>query len=120
MQRFGGYRLLKRQQRLYFRRIIEKDLREFWYRFKKENKIKLLNEFAIKAYNYCPQVKITRLEFDKNIKIKKWLFSSCYVCGDKPTIAHHIIQIQNGGLNIKKNIIRICNNCHKKIHSWLS
>lgn len=43
----------------------------------------------------------------------------CFVCGKPATERHHIIQLQNGGINSKKNVIPICRPCHCKIHPWM-
>lgn len=44
----------------------------------------------------------------------------CFVCSGKAQCRHHLIQLQNGGINSKKNLISICNDCHAKVHPWLS
>jgi len=121
MRYFGGRKILREQQKYYFGKILKRDLMEFWKQWKhsKFNRIELLKIFAGKKYNYTPNIIKTRQEFNSNPKGKKWKYSRCYACGDYPTIAHHIIQIQNGGLNFKENIIRLCADCHGKIHPWL-
>jgi hypothetical protein len=64
-----------------------------------------------------------RTEFDQ---IKKTLHRSelkintkCFVCLYQAHCRHHIIQLQNGGLNQKKNIVSLCSNCHAEIHPWM-
>ncbi len=122
MRYFGGYKILKEQQKVYFKKLIKRDLGDFWIKFNIPNtdKIELLKIYANKKYNYTPSISKTRQEFNGNLRFKKWIYANCYICGQSPTIAHHIIQLQNGGMNIKKNIIRICRDCHSKIHPWLS
>lgn len=111
-----SYKQLKKQQRTYFKKELEQYLRIFWKWFRNnKNKIVLLKQFSNIKLNYIPDIVFVRNEFNKSNR-KKWTNAQCYVCGKKPTIAHHIIQIQNGGLNIKLNIIRLCRNCHSEIH----
>jgi hypothetical protein len=43
----------------------------------------------------------------------------CFACGWKAGIRHHIVQLQNGGINSKKNIVSLCDPCHAEIHPWL-
>lgn len=46
---------------------------------------------------------------------------NCFVCAEKSTEIHHIIQIQNGGPPAEvDNLIPICSSCHQKIHPWMS
>jgi 5-methylcytosine-specific restriction endonuclease McrA len=44
----------------------------------------------------------------------------CEVCSEPATVRHHVIQLQNGGSNHGNNIVRICDECHLKIHPWMS
>jgi hypothetical protein len=43
----------------------------------------------------------------------------CFVCLSQAHCRHHIIQLQHGGMNHKKNIVSLCNFCHAKIHPWM-
>lgn len=44
----------------------------------------------------------------------------CFACGlTKNRIWHHVIQLQNGGYNARRNLVEICNQCHAEIHPWL-
>ena len=43
----------------------------------------------------------------------------CFICGGKAQCRHHLIQLQNGGINSKRNLISICNKCHADVHPWL-
>lgn len=43
----------------------------------------------------------------------------CFACLGKADVRHHIIQLQNGGINCKKNVVYLCHTCHKEIHPWL-
>jgi 5-methylcytosine-specific restriction endonuclease McrA len=45
----------------------------------------------------------------------------CWACnGWADLVRHHIIQLQSGGSNWHLNIVRICGECHRRIHPWLS
>lgn len=46
-------------------------------------------------------------------------FGVCFVCSGPASARHHIVQLQNGGINSKKNIVSLCATCHAKIHPWL-
>jgi hypothetical protein len=116
---YNGYYLMKKDQRRFYKKAMRNDLNKFWKAFNRSDKISLLKEYSEKRYYDSPQIYLIRKNFNTNIYIKKGFRSRCYVCGYFPTIPHHIIQIQNGGLNIKKNIIRICHECHAKIHPWI-
>lgn len=43
----------------------------------------------------------------------------CIVCNGKARCRHHIISLKNGGSNKAKNLVNICDSCHKIIHPWL-
>lgn len=44
----------------------------------------------------------------------------CWCCHlFRPLFRHHVIQLQHGGTNYHLNIVRICWDCHAKIHPWL-
>jgi len=45
--------------------------------------------------------------------------TKCFVCLEQANCRHHIIQLQHGGLNQKKNIVSLCSSCHSLIHPWL-
>lgn len=44
----------------------------------------------------------------------------CFVCLGPAHCRHHIIQLQHGGMNHKKNVVSLCNDCHAEVHPWLS
>lgn len=46
---------------------------------------------------------------------------ACWACGHaRRRIFHHIIQLQHGGTNARKNTVAICEECHAHIHPHLS
>lgn len=46
-------------------------------------------------------------------------FGNCFVCEQPATARHHIVQLQHGGINSKKNLVSLCDACHADIHPWL-
>lgn len=40
----------------------------------------------------------------------------CFLCEKEPHHRHHLIQIQYGGQNTRKNIVHLCRSCHKEVH----
>ena len=57
-----------------------------------------------------------------SIKHKRHQFRShelCFVCQTRGEVRHHIILLNNGGINSKKNIVTLCKICHAEIHPWL-
>ena len=48
------------------------------------------------------------------------LVGQCWACsGWADVFNHHIVQLQNGGTNHHRNLVRICGECHRVIHPWL-
>ena len=46
--------------------------------------------------------------------------SRCQCCRASDAICyHHIILLKNGGADVKRNRILICQECHEKIHPWM-
>lgn len=45
----------------------------------------------------------------------------CFACFSRSrrTYWHHVIQVQHGGSNDTRNLVRICHACHQRIHPWL-
>lgn len=91
----------------------------FWSRFRSlktiEGKLALLRAMAeIKIGNPVPYQ--VRRRHRTSWKRRKW---NCQVCGNKACHIHHIIQVQNGGRNKKKNLIELCEFCHASIHPWM-
>lgn len=53
----------------------------------------------------------------KNISIK--LENKCVACRGKAEVVHHIVMIVNGGPNIRRNTVPLCNPCHALVHPWI-
>jgi len=110
-------------------------LLQFWERFggkkqrgegfTKDEKIAALIDYSKIVIVYRNQTSIAhrREKFDgiKSVMHKMHIRrnSVCFACGGAPDCRHHIVQLQNGGINSKKNIVSLCNSCHSKIHPWL-
>lgn len=45
----------------------------------------------------------------------------CFACRslDRRLVWHHVIQLQNGGSNNRRNRVSICEACHADVHPWL-
>lgn len=78
-----------------------------------QEKIDLLREASEKVFNYCFNYKKNR---SKSHRLSN---KPCRICGKTPTITHHIVQVQNGGMNISDNFIKLCELCHAQVHDWL-
>jgi hypothetical protein len=94
---------------------------QFAHAHKPAVRLKLLQEMAeLKFGTIAPKFQpLIRAEFDKNKRNWLKLKGICAVCYAVPNVRHHIVQIQNGGLNNPKNLMLLCNPCHAKIHPWL-
>ena len=91
-------------------------LDEFWRLAKANNRLKLLKEYSIIKVSNKVSWGIRRKEFKEILSAKD---KSCFVCNQQPYERHHIIQLQNGGTNSRRNIIALCSLCHDSIHPWL-
>lgn len=48
------------------------------------------------------------------------LVGQCWACSATAVVfTHHIVQLQHGGWNHQRNLVRICGPCHAAIHPWL-
>lgn len=99
----------------------------FWSRLndlhQQDDIIKLLKEYSeIKIYvkNSFKPPKVIRASFHREKRHKRLFGQPCIVCKSKASQRHHIIQVQHGGRNDKRNVVPICKDCHCKIHPWLN
>ena len=61
-----------------------------------------------------------RQQFDRKPSLLSYKSRQpCFACGGRSHVRHHIIQLQHGGSNKKRNIVRLCHDCHAEIHPWL-
>ena len=116
-------------------------LKSFYYLFfrkfkdaSKESKIKTLKFYAQKKFRILTneQHESRRKKFNKklsnintilkyNVKKGVVFIVKCKVCKENDSyVRHHIIQLQHGGNNGRKNQIALCKNCHNAIHPWLN
>ena len=115
----------------YSLRQIKVDLQSFYYYLNactnRNSRIELLKKYASKKYEFKHRkpLEVRRINFLASAKrklsklIERAKFRLCSACFNFVEIRHHIIQLQNGGDNRKKNIITLCNDCHEEIHPWL-
>ena len=89
---------------------------------------KLFMRYANKKYRFKTRMPIEERR-KKFLKIKKFAgfplkrmakFRHCGICYDPSNVRHHIISLQNGGDNQKRNIIGLCEECHNEVHPWLN
>jgi len=103
--------------------LTKKLLREFWDRFRDSGtgaaRLHLLQEMSfVKIDNRLPR-KVRRYHFT-TMQSSISRFGRCGCCREPRAYnRHHIIQLQNGGPNLKINLILLCDWCHSLIHDWL-
>jgi len=117
-------------------RQMKLDLKEFWTNFdpcgpgpnqcigkcrSKEYKIKILKKYAEKNYQFKKRISLDqrREQFRKAKRLRNKFRWPCFVCGGEAEARHHIIELQGGATNAKRNVIPICHRCHALIHPWL-
>lgn len=88
-----------------------------------EIKLALLQELATERIYYKNGQSLTtrRTKFDKikRHRHNRLQHKFCFICLGEANVRHHIIQLQHGGINSKRNIISLCYKCHADIHPWL-
>lgn len=98
-----------------------KAVSRFWERARREDKLKLLQEYSgVKLFTEKRLVR-KREQFNKDpffYEIHR-TNKKCFVCAGQAKVRHHVILLKNGGRNTVKNIVKLCNECHGKIHPWL-
>lgn len=107
-------------------------LKQFWDKVgprgaRGKNKSQHIKLYMLKRYSELDiSSKINRYkekrEAFNNSRTKRYIHvksAICFVCGHKPHCRHHIILLKHGGMNIKKNFVLLCSDCHAKIHDWL-
>jgi 5-methylcytosine-specific restriction endonuclease McrA len=114
-------------------KVVKNLLVEFWLKFGgrknrgigfdpivKIEALRLLAETRVR-YKKQQALELRREQFDDaKPKLHSFRrFGCCFVCGGMANDRHHIIQLQNGGINSKKNIVSLCSKCHEKIHPWM-
>lgn len=102
---------------------LESELTRFWSRCNKhdmtaEERMARLKEFAEIVISK-PKKGLRKVARTKFVAWKVRRDKRCFVCGLWARLRHHIIQLQHGGSNSKKNIVALCDDCHAEIHPWL-
>lgn len=114
--------------------LLKSLLLEFWSRFgdrrasgvgfSSSDKLTALKTLSLVVVPYKRQKVLPerREQFNESkLKLHPFRrFGMCFVCGNPAHVRHHIVQLQNGGINSKKNLVSLCNPCHEQIHPWLS
>lgn len=89
---------------------------------KKHQRIAFLRKMLQKGETISlEQMKVHRGQLDSH-KVPSLPMSencTCYVCGNKAVLRHHVIPLSRGGRNKRNNIVPLCNNCHYKVHPHL-
>jgi hypothetical protein len=91
-------------------------LASFWQRVAYgTHRLALLKEWAEKGFHREASYADTRAE-----PAPQPLGERCFVCNGPRHLRHHIIQIQNGGVNLRENVVWLCNACHEEVHPWMA
>ncbi len=76
---------------------------------------------AIKRYGFNKRIPLVdrRKQFVRSPYLRGKRNSPCWVCLEPAEARHHIIELQHGGTNAKRNVIPICRGCHAEVHPWM-
>lgn len=96
-------------------------LSEFWRRVSIErsatDRLVALREYAevqVKTTRDYGRVRRGTMGFEKAV-------GHCFACGLRQAIVrHHVVQVQHGGRNRKRNLVHLCRECHAYVHRWKS
>lgn len=67
---------------------------------------------------FTPRVGYVRTEIPQKTRNQLLSERVCFVCGNKKNLEiHHIVSIRNGGDSSMKNLMVLCECCHKKVHT---
>lgn len=92
----------------------------FMKRCRRHRRIELLRAFADKVIaNGKVAPCVVRGRYHGLVYARNGETGLCVVCRAVTLMQHHVIQIQHGGLNWKRNRVWICGPCHAEIHPWL-
>jgi HNH endonuclease len=114
-----NYRANKKRGRLEtaeLRRLFSPLIEKFWGKFRKtftpEGKIELLREMAQVVLPNPIAYAVRRKGSRKKV-------GGCLVCAEFGFHNHHIIQVKNGGPNDRRNLMVLCEGCHRQVHPWM-
>lgn len=86
----------------------------------KKDEFQKLIFFRSLASNNISYKRLDSKKYQKLRSVKNELNSDrCYICGGKSYCMHHIIPLICGGKNRKRNLIPVCEKCHKYIHPFM-
>lgn len=125
---------MKRPKGVNGHQLLKEQLELFWCQFggskcngdgmPQKDKMSELKRMAAIVIPYRKQqpTSARRDQFNeiKHSMHKMKVFWKCFVCGTAAKSRHHIIQLQNGGINSRKNVVSLCDPCHAEIHPWLT
>lgn len=66
--------------------------------------------------------KAIRREHETGVSPSKWYGEKrCFCCrtADRRLYFHHVVEVQNGGSNARRNLVPLCFKCHQALHPWL-
>lgn len=93
-------------------------LDEFWRQIHAgADKLALLRAFAEVALVRPAEWKPAEIRAD--FERLRFGQDQCFVCNFAEVQHHHIIQIQHGGSNNRRNFAALCERCHGAVHPWL-
>lgn len=113
--------------------LLEQLKRDFWAHFggsktwrsrlKKKQTLAILKQYAEYkiAFKTLQPLKHRRKKFNE-VKGELHQLRShklCFACGDPAEHRHHIILLNHGGDNSKRNVVSLCAHCHAEIHPWM-
>lgn len=91
--------------------------------FTREFKLAELKKIAalrIKYYKQdSPEKRRSKFNETKRTLCRQPIGSPCFVCGCPGFNRHHLIQLQHGGINSRRNLVILCDPCHAEVHPWL-
>lgn len=119
---------------MYANLILKQKLIQFWSSFgdrrkhgfghAKQVKVAALKAMALEVIPFHKQQSVVQRRDKFNVAKRKLhpfrRFGVCFCCGYRATARHHIIQLQNGGINSRMNLVSLCDSCHTEIHPWLA
>lgn len=97
-----------------------------YYKVKSYKKYKLndlVKSIRKKGYkgnikNYYNSNNVSRQGIAKRARVILSNINHCQICGKKDCelSVHHIVPVRLGGKSIKRNVIKLCKECHTKVH----
>jgi len=109
-------------------KLMKEDLKTFWARTGLKlqettpwlsgvrlDELRRLAEYVY-PFKHREPIKDRRFKFEIARRQKRYFKHPCFVCGGKTGHRHHIIQLQHGGGNSKRNVVALCLGCHGDVH----